>query len=394
MPATRWDLTAARPRGLLVALHVPFVAFAAAQVVVGVGSRPFPAAWSAVPAVLAAAALQLRHSLAAADGVRPRYWPWSLLALVVIAYAPSPALSYRVATLQWFVIASCAMLLPPRWGPVAAVADVLGWGLWGAIWWPAPSNPMQRAAYLLYLPGILAVGGASLYAAARLVRVGEELRATRADLAELAVGRERLRISRDLHDLLGQSLSAVALKGDLAVGLLDRRQDARAAAEVAGLVTLARSALHDLRELARHAPPISFDAELGRGVDLLAAVGVDTRVAIAAGDPPAAVDALFGWTVREGVTNILRHSTATTCAIRLWHRDGALHLELVNDGAAPTHAPGGHAPGGHGLEGLAARAAALAGSVHGERTADGSFRLHVTVPDAPASPLPAAGRRT
>src|SRR5262249_17409146 len=84
------------------------------------------------------------------------------------------------------------------------------------------------------------MGGGGLVAAARLVRAIDELRDARAELAELAVGRERLRISRDLHDLLGHTLSAVSLKGDLALRLLARSEGARAAAEIASLTAVAR----------------------------------------------------------------------------------------------------------------------------------------------------------
>lgn len=388
-----WGPTLAGPRGLLVAMHAPFVAFAAAQGAVGVGLEPSRVVWPAVPAVLAAGALQLRHSLAAADGVRPRHWRWSLLALLVITYAPLPILGDRWFTLHWFVVASCAMLLPPRWGLVAGAADAAAWPAWRLAarpegWllsaWFAELTVAQQAAYVLYMFAVLAVGGASLYAAARLVRVGDELRAARADLAELAVGRERLRVSRDLHDLLGQSLAAVALKGDLAVGLLERRQVVRAAAEVEDLVAVARSALHDVRGLARGEPPISFAAELERGADLLAVAGVDTRVAVAADGLPAPAAELFGWAVREGVTNVLRHSVATTCAIRVWREGGALCLEIANDGAAPAPAPAIYGIGGHGLESLAARAAALSGIARGGPTGADGFRLRVEVPDSSA----------
>jgi two-component system sensor histidine kinase DesK len=231
--------------------------------------------------------------------------------------------------------------------------------LWGFAYWEA----------LQFL------GGAGLYGATRLVRLMDQLRDARADLAELAIGRERLRISRDLHDLLGQSLSAVSLKVDLAIGLLAREDVPKAIGEIESLVSVARSALHDLRDIAHREPPIALSSEIDRAADLLAATGTETKVDIAVGKLPPAIDELFAWALREGVTNVLRHSAATTCSIAIGRRDGVVRLEILNDGAMPASA------GGTGLSGLAARAAALAGSASARGVGDGRFRLRVDVPE-------------
>jgi two-component system sensor histidine kinase DesK len=203
----------------------------------------------------------------------------------------------------------------------------------------------------------------------------DQLRDARADLAELAIGRERLRISRDLHDLLGQSLSAVSLKGDLAIGLLARHDVPRAVGEIESLVTVARSALHDLRDIVHREPPIALSSEIERAADLLASTGTETRVDIAVEKLPPAVDELFAWALREGVTNVLRHSAATACAISIERQEGLVRLEIVNDGAMPRSA------GGNGLSGLAARAAALSGAASARSIGDGRFRLRVDVPE-------------
>jgi two-component system sensor histidine kinase DesK len=203
----------------------------------------------------------------------------------------------------------------------------------------------------------------------------DQLRDARADLAELAIGRERLRISRDLHDLLGQSLSAVSLKGDLAIGLLARQDVPRAVGEIESLVTVARSALHDLRDIAHREPPIALASEIQRAADLLASTGTETRVDMGVDTLPPAVDELFAWALREGVTNVLRHSAATTCAISIGRQEGIVRLEIVNDGAIPASS------GGNGLSGLAARAAALSGAASARSMGDGRFRLRVDVPE-------------
>jgi two-component system sensor histidine kinase DesK len=203
----------------------------------------------------------------------------------------------------------------------------------------------------------------------------DDLSDARADLADLAIGRERLRISRDLHDLLGQSLTAVSLKGDLAVGLLERDDVPRAIAEIESLVGVARSALHDVLHVAHGEPPIALSSEIDRAADLLASTGTETRIDVAIEVLAPAIDEMFAWALREGVTNVLRHSSATTCSIRIDRQDATVRLEIINDGAMPA------SRGGDGLSGVAARAATLSGTASGRSIGGGSFRLLVEVPE-------------
>jgi two-component system, NarL family, sensor histidine kinase DesK len=362
---------------LLFAIHVPSIAFVVAQGWLGL-AFPAPARRDAIGLVLAvmACAIQLRHSVAAAQGIRPRYWMWTLLVLMLVSIVPLPWFRDQIITMQWFVFASFAMLLPTRVALITSIVSSIMIGVWYAsISEPAGAPMGQMVWAFCYWEALLFLGGAGLYGATRLVRLMDQLRDARADLAELAIGRERLRISRDLHDLLGQSLSAVSLKGDLAIGLLARNELPRAVGEIESLVTVARSALHDLRDIAHREPPIALSSEIERAVDLLASTGTETRVDIEADALPPAVDELFAWALREGVTNVLRHSAATTCAITIGRHDGTVRLEIVNDGAMPTSASGS------GLSGLAARAAALSGAATARSLADGRFRLRVDVPE-------------
>jgi two-component system sensor histidine kinase DesK len=167
----------------------------------------------------------------------------------------------------------------------------------------------------------------------------------------------------------------VSLKGDLAIGLLERNEVPAAVGEVESLVSVARSALHDLLDVAHREPPIALSSEIERAADLLSSTGTETRVEIAVDKLSPPVDELFAWALREGVTNVLRHSTATTCSIRIQRDDGLVRLEILNDGAMPE------SPGGNGLSGLAARAAALAGAASGRSIGEGRFRLKVEVPE-------------
>jgi two-component system, NarL family, sensor histidine kinase DesK len=222
------------------------------------------------------------------------------------------------------------------------------------------------------------MGGLALYGSARLVRVVEDLHTARLELADLAVGRERLRVSRDLHDLLGQSLSAVSLKGDLALRLLPSDTEA-ARAEIQSLTELARSALHDVRAVTLDQHIVSLHAEIEAATALLAAAGIATELDLGLNhpDPAPAHGDVLAWAVREGTTNILRHSDAERCWISATETDGCVTLEIVNDG---VRAPGSAAGQGTGLAGLADRASTLSGTVTAGPMADARFRLVVEIP--------------
>src|SRR5262245_14046841 len=218
-------------------------------------------------------------------------------------------------------------------GDSAAVTDAVALAVWLAVTATAPIGGSELAWGVVTDMIIFVAGSASLYGAARLVWLAKELRATRTQLADFAIERERLRISRDLHDLLWHSLSAVALKGDLAQLLLERQEMSRAEAEIQSLVSVARSASRDLREITHRQPTVSLASELDRCTDILAAVGVETRITKRLEERPPRVDELFAWAVREGVTNVVRHSTASTCSISIGRGEGQVRLEIENDGA-------------------------------------------------------------
>jgi two-component system sensor histidine kinase DesK len=361
----------------LVALHLPFVTFVAVVGATGFGDG-YGLALRAIPLAAVAGAIQIRHSLAAANGMRPTHWKWSLAALVLLAVSSHLMMpAWRSGVLHWFVAASFLMLLRPPYGLVLSTIDVLLITTWSTLTAVLRHTPVAATMWEFgYVFLILVAGVIGLYGAARLVWHAEELRASRAQLAELAGDHERLRISRNLHDLLGQSLSAVALKGDLAHGLLARREVSQASAEIASLVDVARSALRDVRTIAHREPAVSLASELHRGADILSAVGIDTRVDRHVEALPPKIDELFAWAVREGITNIVRHSAATACSISIGRSHGTVSLAIENDGAGlPSSA-------GHGLKGLVARAGELSGKASGQALAGGRFVLNVQVPEA------------
>ncbi|GHH63086.1 hypothetical protein GCM10017673_03360 [Streptosporangium violaceochromogenes] len=242
----------------------------------------------------------------------------------------------------------------------------------------------QFALSLRYSPGPYALGGALysvitlivtgfvIYGVVRLVVVSRRLAQTRMDLAEAAVLRERLRISRDLHDGLGSSLTAIALKGDLARRLVEG-DPAAAGTELSELVHVARDAAQEVRQVARGYREMSLREEVHRAVALLEASGVSCQTNLADLPMSGPVDEVLAWAVREGVTNVVRHSQATTCSISTSAHAGAVRLEVVNDRARRRSGDGG------GLTGLRERAVGLGGSLTAERTG-GGFRLALEVP--------------
>ncbi|MEU5882161.1 histidine kinase [Spirillospora sp. NPDC047279] len=210
------------------------------------------------------------------------------------------------------------------------------------------------------------------YVTVWLFHVVQELREARAELARSAVGQERLRFARDLHDVLGHSLQAVALRAEVAERFVDRDQ-ARVRKELTEIQTMARTAVHDVREIVRGYRATSLRTELDGISAVLQAAGIRCgRPEVP--DLPAHVHEPLGWVAREAATNILRHSGATYCEITLT-ADSHVRLEIVNDGAdRRSHTPG------TGLHGLAERVAAASGEFTAGPDGDGTFRISATVP--------------
>jgi two-component system, NarL family, sensor histidine kinase DesK len=252
--------------------------------------------------------------------------------------------------------------------------------------------------------GVPLLGGLFAYSAERRNVLMFKLNEARAELARTAVAEERLRISRDLHDLLGHSLSLIALKSELA-GRMIESDPPRAAREIAELEAVARHSLAEVRQAVTSYRQPSLAAELAAARRMLASAGIDCRVdAPTSYDLPPDVDALLAWTVREASTNIVRHSGARHARITVTVTGTTASAELADDGAGPptarstSAADAGHsairdpataadplAPGS-GLAGLAERAGRLGGTLLAGAGEHGGFRVQVTVPLAADGP--------
>jgi two-component system, NarL family, sensor histidine kinase DesK len=204
-----------------------------------------------------------------------------------------------------------------------------------------------------------------------------ELREARAALANVAVAAERERFARDLHDLLGHSLSVIAIKAELAGRLLPTAPD-RAASEVADLEAVARQALGEVRDAVSGYRQPTLAGELEGARVALSAAGIEASFS---GDPVAldpAVEAVLAWTVREGATNVIRHSGASHCSVTVRAGSDDAGVEVVDDGVAAAAAI--DAGTGNGLVGLRERAASLRGRIEAGAAPGGGFRLAVSVP--------------
>lgn len=221
----------------------------------------------------------------------------------------------------------------------------------------------------------------TLFSLSALGRSNRELQAARLELADLAVGEERTRIARDLHDSLGHSLSLIALKSELARRVLADDPD-RAATEIADVERVAREALGSVRETVSGYRQPTLAMELAGARVALSAAGIDAEVEPAPEDLPREVDAVLGWAVREGVTNVLRHSDAGRARIRVLVDEAVRAVEVEDDGlGAERDAVTGSAGGdGSGLAGLRERAAALGGSLEAGPMPGRGFRLRVALP--------------
>jgi two-component system sensor histidine kinase DesK len=172
--------------------------------------------------------------------------------------------------------------------------------------------------------------------------------------ARLAVENERTRFARDLHDILGHSLTVITVKAELAQRMLDVDPE-RTRAELADLERLSRDALADVRRAVEGYRELTLPGELARARGALAAAEIEARLPTAADEVPSDLRELFAWTVREGVTNVIRHSGARTCEVRLTPTSA----EVRDDGSGSPES----AASGSGLAGLRERAAASSATV-------------------------------
>jgi signal transduction histidine kinase len=351
---------------------------------------PPPLLAGVIALVVPLSLLQLHH-VRPRSGSAPPGWRWTVALQIVLVCVlaaigsptvPAPQYAGPVAGVVLFHVRR-----PWSWGIAATL--VLGTTLWQLHTWDVDLlADLSQVAYwlLLSLPWTLLamVGVAAL---CRLPLAAEQLVAARQELTRFAVLRERLRIARDTHDVLGFQLSAIALKAELA-GRLAGTDPATARTELAEAGQVAEEALNSLRSITAEPTALSFVEELSFAEEvesarsMLAAAGTEVAVELRATPAPTAESPL-AIVLREAVTNVVRHSQATTCEIETSPAPGGIRLRVTNDGV-----PSGTADvaTGNGLANLLVRAREAGGHLNIHRQGD-HFTL-VAVISHP--PLPAA----
>jgi two-component system, NarL family, sensor histidine kinase DesK len=352
----------------------------------------------AVGDIVLTGSLQLYHSGGARLGRRPGAWPVTLAlqALLVFAFV-LPFLRVYIGLMAGFVAGSVLLFAPGRWRWAGCAALIAGWtalytvlALRGMSVYPAGRTVMNAVLYAVESSVVAAL----VYGLSRMAGLARELDRMRGGLAQAAAAGERLRVARDVHDLLGLGLSAIALKADLAQRLIGR-DDSRAAAEIDTISQTCATVRADLRRAAAGDLGLSLSAEFAAAREILASAGIDVHIdadgTVIDADStviPEAPGQVLAPVLREAVTNVLRHATATTCRIEVAALDGWLRLHVVNDGVPPAGVPGAAhlavAGGGHGLPNLSARLAAAGGRLSCFQ-AGGAFELTATIPQPAAT---------
>ncbi|MFF8400304.1 sensor histidine kinase [Streptomyces sp. NPDC015684] len=223
-----------------------------------------------------------------------------------------------------------------------------------------------------------------------------ELRAAREELARRAVEKERLRFSRDLHDLLGHTLSVIVVKSEAARRLAPGDMDA-ALAQITDIESVGRQALTEIREAVTGYREGSLATELTRACSALSAAGVEPVVRRSGAPLAPQAEVLLGWVVREAVTNVVRHSDAARCEITVEGADEHVRLRVTDNGSGEAADRPAQGIGGTGLTGLTERLAAAGGSLSAGRSPQGGFTVTAELPvgsdelTAVAVTAPAAG---
>jgi two-component system, NarL family, sensor histidine kinase DesK len=306
-----------------------------------------------------------------------------LAALGAITLAMNIGYGADMIILAPLLAIACGAVVPwtERQGPPLPLIVVFLVACTGAVVTWAQGATVGNIAQAWYPSALAGMITAIIY---RFISAVSELRRTREELARSAVDAERLRFARDLHDLLGHTLSVMVVKAQL-VRKLAGVDPSLAAAQAADIETIGRDALTEVREAVAGYRGRGLFRELEAARTALADAGFTAVIRQDGGAVPDEASALLGWVVREGVTNVIKHSGGHRCEIDVSRTDGDVRVEIADDGAGGGLPDGGLPDaglpsGGHGLAGLSERITAAGGTVEAGPRRDGGFLLTAVLP--------------
>ncbi|MGW2864845.1 sensor histidine kinase [Streptomyces sp. NPDC001205] len=332
-----------------------------------------PPLWELICALLGFGAilgLQLGHSFPSLAPWRPRHRYVTWVAQGLLAYLPIVVFGVGWGGMTEFLTASAVLVFPASIGwplfCLAALGDSLVFLHYGTGWETGVYAGIEAVLIPLIIIGL-----------SRMSDMIVKLHRSREELSRLAVASERLRFARDLHDVLGFSLSAISLKCELAYRLL-ADVPTKAQEELAEVLRTSRKALADVRSVSRGYREMSLSGEANAAVSMLSAAGIRTSTKIDLAALPTRVDTVLATVLREGLTNMLRHSKAEQCEIRAERRDASAVLTLANDGIgrSRTAKSGAHS----GLTALDSLVQELGGTLTHGPDGQGWFRLEAVIP--------------
>jgi two-component system sensor histidine kinase DesK len=373
-------------------LWMIYLAYPVGDLLSGRHSTPVMAAgWVTLAVFLCLyTALVLRRQVLGVSAVWNTFNMSLLLGMFAVATAGSYLLGSAWLTLFSYTAIATGVALQPRYA-LPGVAAVTGCLVLVGVTCPDPSIYATASAGLSAF-----LGGAAMTGLQRMIRTMQELREARAAVAALAASDERLRMARDLHDLLGHSLSLITLKTELTSRFLDQERYGDARAQVVDIEKVSRQALVDVREAigGYRRPKLAVEIAAVRSALTAADITVDSDPAVAGPHPGLGPDeeGALGWALRESVTNIVRHSGARTCTIRIAefmtdNGSRSLQLEVTDDGVGAKRAEPGN-----GLSGLAERLALADGALEaGPGPRGRGFQVRASVPLRRPTIVPADG---
>lgn len=263
-----------------------------------------------------------------------------------------------------YAVSAALMQLPPL------VGLVLGLGVTTAL---LVGTAIEEGAPDWNSASILVVLTIAMFGTRQVILSNAELRAARDEIGTLAVAEERARMARDLHDVLGHSLTTITVKAGLARRILEASGDRdQAIGELRDLEHLSRTALSEVRATVSGYRKASLPAELVGARAALQAAEITADLPHAVDNVPAELQEPFAYVLREGVTNVIRHSNARRCEVRL----GDSWIEIRDDGT-PNPSAGGH---GHGLAGLSERLTKIGGNLSAGPAPTGGFVVRASAP--------------